>query len=1150
MSERNELDMATSSTNPVNHIMNLMRRRPVPKKQAMVSVSVGITDNIGNVPMDDAIRRRIIERSVVRMNDMVEEADTSEPDIVQPIIKNIKKKGVGKIPKKAVEVNAEPLVDNENREPHDDNSTQPAQPAQPTQPIARTTPRPQTLPIREGPVSQIQLTDNQFTDHFPNRDTTNHTRLKGSQYYLTDRENFISFINTLFEPYKKQLAELESSSQLSCDRMGDAGKDFSLLFHQEVVKEYINLHTPYRGVLLYHGLGSGKTCSSIAITEGLKSTKPVIIMTPAALRKNYVEELKTCGDVLYRKNQFWEFVGVDKTAPDDVLLSQMSHMIGLTREQILKQGGSWMVNIKKKSNHDTMSVEDKTQLEEQIDMMIHNKYQFINYNGLRQANISNLSNGYKTNPFDDAVVVVDEAHNLVGRIVNKLGRKKNTDSSVVTDDTPMAIALYEYLMTAKNARIVLLSGTPMINYPNELAVLFNILRGKMTTWSIRLKPPTNGNKFDEKALRVILAKELEVDYMEYSATTQTMKITRNPYGFKNRSTTGSQYSGVVRSKKRRITRKKGRPEETRVDVEVASNKDFISGVVATLRGAGVGIESSDISNEDFKSLPDTMDAFQAKFIEPTTYDIKNEQLLQRRIMGLTSYFRSAQEELMPRYERGRDFHLVKCAMSDFQFTAYEEARANERKLDTNNAKKQRNAAGAGGDIYADTVSTYRIFSRAFCNFVFPRPEIDRPMPSQRDDAESETTRPLITEDMVDGVSVDEQIADGANGLSVEDEDEVHQNNHELVDGDYKVRVQRTMEELESRSGEFLTREGLAIYSPKFLNILENIEDPSHKGLHMLYSQFRTMEGIGVMRLVLKQNGFAEFKLIHGDANQWTIETNPGDEGKPTFALYTGTETTEEKELLRNIYNGNWEALPDGLREEVDARGKSNMYGEVIKLFIISASGAEGISLKNTRYVHIMEPYWHPVRVQQVIGRARRICSHSGLPEEEQTVEVFCYVAVLSEAQLKSDKANILRKKDLSKIDGTTPVTTDELLFDISSIKERLANELLKNAKESAFDCAIHASTNKKEGLKCLSFGRANTNTFASKPDFTTEDGDEVTKRNKKRVTVNAVEMRIAGVPYAKDTRSDDLYDYEQYLVGQQEFVGRLVRAGNGYRIER
>ena len=1157
--EMEEMDSMVSppSNISMNHIMTLLRRKPVPKKQSVVSVTVGITDNRGKIPIDDATRRRITNRSVVRVNGIVPNDIPDEPmqpmQPMQPIIKNIKKKGIGKIPKKTVEpVDVVESVDDDkptltepvNTIPNTTNTTN----------TTRTTPRPQTLPIREGPLTQINLTDNQFTDHFPDRSATTNTRLKVSQYYLTDRENFISFINGLFEPYKKQLAELEGKSQLSCDRMGDAGKDFSLLFHQEVVKEYINLHTPYRGVLLYHGLGSGKTCSSIAITEGLKSTKPVIIMTPASLRKNYVEELKTCGDVLYRRNQYWEFVAVDKAVPDDELLSQMSHMIGLTRDQIMKQGGSWMVNIKKKSNHETMSAEDKAQLDDQIDTMVRNKYQFINYNGLRAANISNLSDGYKTNPFDDAVVVIDEAHNLVGRIVNKLGRKKSTESDKVTDDTPIAVALYEYLMTAKNARIILLSGTPMINYPNELAVLFNILRGKMTTWSIPLTPPTNGTKFDEKALRVILAKELEVDYMEYSATTHVMKITRNPYGFKNKSTTGAQYLGVNRTTKRRITRKKGRPEETRVDMAVGTNDDFISGVVATLRGAGVGTTPSQITNEDFKSLPDTLDAFQAKFIEPKTFDIKNEQLLQRRIMGLTSYFRSAQEELMPRYERGRDFHLVKCEMSDFQFTAYEEARANERKLDTNNAKKQRNAAaGADGDIFTDSVSTYRIFSRAFCNFVFPRPEIERPMPTnERPDTDTEPnpSQPLITEDMVDGVPAEKQMADGANGLSIEDEEVVQRDNQTLVDGDYGARIQRAMEDLETRSNEFLTREGLAIYSPKFLHILENIEDPAHKGLHMLYSQFRTIEGIGVMRLVLKQNGFAEFKLVHGAANQWTIETNPGDEGKPMFTLYTGTETTEEKELLRNIYNGNWEALPDTLREEVELHGKSNMYGEIIKLFIISASGAEGISLKNTRYVHIMEPYWHPVRAQQVIGRARRICSHSGLPEVEQTVEVFCYISTLSEAQLATDKANILRKKDLSKIDGTTPVTTDELLFEISSIKERVSNELLKSVKESAFDCAIHTATNKKEGLKCLSFGRSTTNTFSSKPEFSTEDGDDVTKKNKKRVSVDATEIQIAGVSYAKDKQSEDLYDYEQYVVGQLMFVGKLVRFGNGFRIER
>ena len=60
----------------------------------------------------------------------------------------------------------------------------------------------------------------------------------------------------------------------------------------------------------------------------------------------------------------------------------------------------------------------------------------------------------------------------------------------------------------------------------------------------------------------------------------------------------------------------------------------------------------------------------------------------------------------------------------------------------------------------------------------------------------------------------------------------------------------------------------------------------------------------------------------------------------------------------------------------------------------------GIDLKNVRWVHITEPYWHPVRIEQVIGRARRICSHDELNEEERTVEVFIYLMEFSKS-LKS-----------------------------------------------------------------------------------------------------------------------------------------------------
>ena len=82
--------------------------------------------------------------------------------------------------------------------------------------------------------------------------------------------------------------------------------------------------------------------------------------------------------------------------------------------------------------------------------------------------------------------------------------------------------------------------------------------------------------------------------------------------------------------------------------------------------------------------------------------------------------------------------------------------------------------------------------------------------------------------------------------------------------------------------------------------------------------------------------------------------------------------------------------------------------------MITSSGSEGINLKNTRYVHIMEPYWHPVRTEQVIGRARRICSHQSLPKELQSVEVFIYIMKFTKQQLDSDFAIELKLKDVSK----------------------------------------------------------------------------------------------------------------------------------------
>jgi hypothetical protein len=95
-------------------------------------------------------------------------------------------------------------------------------------------------------------------------------------------------------------------------------------------------------------------------------------------------------------------------------------------------------------------------------------------------------------------------------------------------------------------------------------------------------------------------------------------------------------------------------------------------------------------------------------------------LFKRRILGLTSYFRSAQEQLLPSFVKdveGANYHIVNVDMSDHQFEYYETVRKEERDEEMRNKKK----AKKGKDEETDEkpTSTYRIYSRAACNFAFP-----------------------------------------------------------------------------------------------------------------------------------------------------------------------------------------------------------------------------------------------------------------------------------------------------------------------------------------------------------------------------------------------------------------------------------------------
>ena len=158
------------------------------------------------------------------------------------------------------------------------------------------------------------------------------------------------------------------------------------------------------------------------------------------------------------------------------------------------------------------------------------------------------------------------------------------------------------------------------------------------------------------------------------------------------------------------------------------------------------------------------------------------------------------------------------------------------------------------------------------------------------------------EDILDNASNEERIQNVDGRYDADDANELEEEDREKKDDSYEARINQALEMLWRQRERFLTPDALETYSPKFLTILQNIENPEHRGLNLIYSQFRTLEGIGIMKLVLMANGFAEFKIRKNDAGIWRIDINEDDIGKPTFALYTGTETYEEKEIVRNIFN--------------------------------------------------------------------------------------------------------------------------------------------------------------------------------------------------------------------------------------------------------
>jgi superfamily II DNA or RNA helicase len=161
----------------------------------------------------------------------------------------------------------------------------------------------------------------------------------------------------------------------------------------------------------------------------------------------------------------------------------------------------------------------------------------------------------------------------------------------------------------------------------------------------------------------------------------------------------------------------------------------------------------------------------------------------------------------------------------------------------------------------------------------------------------------------------------------------------------------------------------------------------------------------------------------------------------------------------DIFNGNVNNLPLSVVQDMkriypEFTTDRNINGNVVKVILITQSGSEGISLKNVRQVHILEPYWNYIRIRQIIGRAVRANSHAALSPKEREVQVYLYIASLTPEQ----------KKEM--VWDNEGHSSDEVIYEIAKRKDRILSEFQNLMKQAAFDCLVHKKAHRGD-VECV-----------------------------------------------------------------------------------
>lgn len=226
---------------------------------------------------------------------------------------------------------------------------------------------------------------------------------------------------------------------------------FELSPHQQFVKNFLSINTPYNSLMLFHGLGTGKTCSAIGVSEEMRMymrqmgiTKKIIIVASPNVQENFKQQLFD-ERKMEKIGGVWNIQGCS----GQKFLSEINpiNLKGLSKDKIIKQ----------------------------VDRIIRNFYLFMGYGEFanfisKRSNTSEELSEEKREQlkarklretFENRLIIIDEVHNI-----------RSSDNK---KEKRVASRLDDLIKYVHPLRLVMLTATPMYNDPREIVWLINLM---------------------------------------------------------------------------------------------------------------------------------------------------------------------------------------------------------------------------------------------------------------------------------------------------------------------------------------------------------------------------------------------------------------------------------------------------------------------------------------------------------------------------------------------------------------------------------------------------------------------------------------------------------------------------------------------------